>query len=101
LLLYDTLSLAWEATLKGETPSLSQKADLLLAITHAANSATRAVELMYSVAGTSGIRTSSPLERYFRDIQVLKHHALAAETRYETVGQVYLGLPPDFPILAF
>jgi alkylation response protein AidB-like acyl-CoA dehydrogenase len=101
LLLYDTLGLAWEATLKGETPSLSQKADLLLAITHAANSATKAVELMYSVAGTSGIRTSSPLERYFRDIQVLKHHALAAETRYETVGQVYLGLPPDFPILAF
>ena len=101
LLLYDTLSLAWEATLKGETPSLSQKADLLLAITHAANSATKAVELMYSVAGTSGIRTSSPLERYFRDIQVLKHHVLAAETRYVTVGQVYLGLPPDFPVLAF
>jgi hypothetical protein len=41
------------------------------------------------------------LERYFRDTQVLKHHAFAAEARYETVGQVYLGLPPDFPVLAF
>jgi indole-3-acetate monooxygenase len=41
------------------------------------------------------------LERYFRDIQVLRHHVLVAETRYETVGQVYLGLPPDFPVLAF
>jgi alkylation response protein AidB-like acyl-CoA dehydrogenase len=101
LLLYDTLSVAWEATLAGETHSLIQKADLLLAITHAASSATKAVELMYSVAGTSGIRTTSPLERYFRDIQVLKHHALAAESRYETVGQVYLGLPPDLPVLAF
>jgi alkylation response protein AidB-like acyl-CoA dehydrogenase len=94
LLLYDTLSVAWQATLAGETHSLMQKADLLLAITHAARSATKVVELMYSVAGTSGFRTSSPLERYFRDIQVLKHHALAAESRYETVGQVYLGLPP-------
>ncbi len=56
---------------------------------------------MYSVAGTSGFRTGSPLERHFRDIQVLKHHALAAESRYETVGQVYLGLPPDLPVLAF
>jgi alkylation response protein AidB-like acyl-CoA dehydrogenase len=101
LLLYDTLSTAWETTLRGETLSLTQKADLLLAITHAASSATKAVELMYSVAGTSGFRTSSPLERYFRDIQVLKHHALAAESRYETVGQVYLGLPPDLPVLAF
>jgi indole-3-acetate monooxygenase len=101
LLLYDTLSLAWEATLKGERPSLSQKADLLLAITHTANSATKAVELMYSVAGTSGIRTSNPLERYFRDTQVLKHHAFGAESRYETAGQVYLGLPPDFPVLEF
>jgi alkylation response protein AidB-like acyl-CoA dehydrogenase len=101
LLLYDTLSDAWEATVAGETHSLRQKADLLLAMTHAASSATKAVELMYSVAGTSGIRTSSPLERYFRDVQVLRHHVLAAETRYETVGQVYLGLPTDFPALAF
>ena len=100
LLLYDTLSTAWEMTLAGETLSLIQKADLLLAITHAATSATKAVELMYSVAGTSAIRTTSPLERYFRDIQVLKHHALAAEARYETVGQVYLGLPPDLAVLA-
>jgi alkylation response protein AidB-like acyl-CoA dehydrogenase len=101
LLLYDTLSAAWEATVAGETLSLHHRADLLLAMTHAVRSATQAVELAYSVAGTSGFRTGSPLERYFRDTQVLKHHALAAETRYETVGQVYLGLPPDFPVLAF
>ena len=101
LFLYDTLSAAWEMTLAGEILSLTQKADLLLANTHAAASATKAVELMYSVAGTSAIRTTSPLERYFRDIQVLKHHALAAESRYETVEQVYLGLPLDLPVLAF
>jgi alkylation response protein AidB-like acyl-CoA dehydrogenase len=52
-------------------------------------------------AGTSGIYPQSPLQRYFRDVQVLRHHAFGAETRYETVGQVYLGLPPDFPVLAF
>ena len=101
LLLYDTLSDTWEATLSGKTISLRQKADLLLAMTHAVSSGVKAVELMYSVAGTSGIYTKSPLERYFRDVQVLKHHAFGAETRYETVGQVYLGLAPDFPALAF
>ena len=101
LLLYDTLSEAWQAALAGETFSLRQKADLLLAMTHTVNSAVTAVELVYSVAGTSGIYTRSPLERYFRDVQVLRHHAFGAETRYETVGQVYLGLPPDFPFVAF
>jgi hypothetical protein len=64
---------------------------MLLAMTHAVSSAVKAVELMYSVAGTSGIYTRNPLERYFRDVQVLRHHAFGAETRYETVGQVYLG----------
>jgi alkylation response protein AidB-like acyl-CoA dehydrogenase len=63
--------------------------------------AVEAVELMYSVAGTSGIYTKSPLERYFRDVQVLRHHAFGTESRYETVGQVYFGLPPDFPLVAF
>jgi indole-3-acetate monooxygenase len=95
------LSEAWQAALARETFSLRQKADLLLAMTHAVNSAVAAVELVYSVAGTSGIYTRNPLERYFRDVQVLRHHAFGAETRYETVGQVYLGLPPDFPFVAF
>jgi alkylation response protein AidB-like acyl-CoA dehydrogenase len=99
--LYDTLSDTWEATVAGESLSLRHKADVLLAMTHAAQSAVQAVELMYRVAGTSGVYTRSPLERYFRDVQVLRHHAFGAETRYETVGQVYLGLPPDFPVLAF
>lgn len=100
LLLYDTLNDAWEVALAGESHSLSQKADLLLATTHATTSAATAVELMYSAAGTSGIRTGNPLERCFRDIQVLKQHVLATEARYENVGQVYLGLSPDFPAIA-
>src|SRR5713101_3692575 len=101
VLLYDTLRETWEATLASEAISLRQKADVLLAMTHAVSSAVKAVDLMYSVAGTSGIYTRSPLERCFRDVQVLRHHAFGAETRYETVGQVYLGLPPDFALLAF
>jgi indole-3-acetate monooxygenase len=101
VLLYDSLSDTWQAALAGETFSERQKADLLLAMTHAVSSAVKAVELMYRVAGTSGIYTRNPLERYFRDVQVLRHHAFGAETRYETVGQVYLGLVPDFPALAF
>ena len=84
LLLYDTLTEVWRATLAEQTISLAQKADLQLAMAHAVGSAVEAVELMYRIAGTSGIYTRSPLERHFRDVQVLRHHAFGAEGRYET-----------------
>ena len=87
--------------LAGERPSLTQRADLLLAAANATSSAAQAVELAYSVAGISGIYTRTSLERHFRDVEVLKQHAFTSESRYETVGQVYLGLQPDFPLVLF
>lgn len=98
--LYDTLGELWEQTLAGEPPSLVQRADLLLATAHATSSAAQVVELAYNVAGTSGIYTRNPLERHFRDVQVLKQHGFASENRYETVSQVYFGLPPEFAPVA-
>jgi len=100
-LLCDTLAAAWEKTLAGERLSLEEKADLLLATTNAVQSSAKAVELMYSAAGTTGIYTRSPLERHFRDMEVLKQHGFASENRWETTGQVYLGLQPDFALVAF
>jgi hypothetical protein len=32
------------------------------------------------------------LERHFRDLQTLRHHVFASESRYETAGHVYFGL---------
>jgi len=100
-LLYDTMAAAWEKTLAGERLSLEEKADLLLATTNAVQSSAKAVELMYNAAGTTGIYTRSPLERHFRDIEVLKQHGFASENRWETAGQVYLGLQPDLALVAF
>ncbi len=100
-LLYDTLAEAWERTLAGEPASLEQKAALLLAMTNATQSSAKAVELMYNTAGSTGFYTRSPLERLFRDAQVLKQHGFMSENRWETAGQVFLGLQPDFAIVAF
>ena len=63
---------------------------------NANSSPAQVAELMYSIAGTNGIYTKSLLERHFRDLQVLKQHGFASENRFEAVGQVYLGLPPEF-----
>jgi alkylation response protein AidB-like acyl-CoA dehydrogenase len=101
LLLLDTLSAAWRRCVAGETHSLEQKADLLLAMAHAMSSAVQAVELACSIAGTTAFRATSPLERYFRDVETMRHHVFASEQRYGTFGQVYLGVAPDFPVVAF
>jgi alkylation response protein AidB-like acyl-CoA dehydrogenase len=100
-LLLDTVSEAWQRCIDGGTHSLKQKADLLLAMSHAMSSAVQAVELACNIAGTSAFRATSPLERCFRDVQTMKHHVFASEARYGTFGQVYLGVPPDFPVVAF
>jgi alkylation response protein AidB-like acyl-CoA dehydrogenase len=101
VLLLDTLSEAWRRCVDGEPHSLEQKAELLLALAHAMSSAVQAVELACSIAGTMAFRASSPLERCFRDVQTMRHHVWASEQRYGTFGQVRLGVPPDFPVVAF
>jgi alkylation response protein AidB-like acyl-CoA dehydrogenase len=101
LLLLETVGEAWQRCLSGEPHSLEQKADLLLGSTHAMASAVQAVDLAVRIAGTTSIKTSSPLERCFRDIQTMRHHVFASEARYGTCGQVYLGVEPDFGVVAF
>ncbi len=64
-------------------------------------SAVQAVDLACRIAGTTSIKTSSPLERCFRDIQTMRHHVFASEARYGTCGQVYLGVEPDFAVVTF
>jgi hypothetical protein len=41
------------------------------------------------------------LERHFRDAQTVRHHGFLSESRLETVGQVYLGVDPEFGMVAF
>ena len=98
---YDTLETAWSRALAREPFTLEHRADLMLASSWAVRSAARATDLMHRMAGTTGIYTRSCLERYFRDAQTVRHHGFVSEARLETVGQVYLGVPPEFPFIVF
>ena len=100
-LFYQTYADAWAVTASGKPASLEQRADLMLAAIHAAKSSATVTELMHRLAGTTGIYSRSRLERCFRDAHTLRHHGFVSENKLETVGQVYLGLPPDFPLIVF
>ena len=99
-LLHHTLGEAWDRAQAGASATLQQRADALLAATHAVACAVQAVEQIHRLAGTTGIYTRSRLERHFRDIETLRHHGVMSESRYENVGQVYLGADLEFPLVA-
>ena len=101
LFFYDAVATTWQRTTAGEPTTLEQKADLMLASVHAVRTAARVADLMHRMAGTSGIYARSRLERHFRDAQTVRHHGFLCESRLETVGQVYLGVEPEFGMIAF
>jgi indole-3-acetate monooxygenase len=101
LYFYDALATAWQRAVAGQPATLEHKADLMLAGTHAVRSAAKVADLMHRMAGSSGIYAQSRLERHFRDAQTVRHHGFLCESRLETVGQVYLGVEPEFAFVAF
>ena len=101
LFFYDALTTAWERAVAQKPFTLEDKADLMLASTWAVRNAARATDLMHRMGGTNGIYARSRLERHFRDAQTVRHHGFVSDSRLETVGQVYLRVPPEFPFVAF
>jgi alkylation response protein AidB-like acyl-CoA dehydrogenase len=100
-LFYQTFNTVWDRTVAGHEITLEEKADLLLAAVQATDHAWHATDLVHRLAGTTGIYTRSRLERLLRDALTLRHHGFVSESKYETVGQVYLGVQPEFPLIAF
>ncbi|HEV8360742.1 MAG TPA: acyl-CoA dehydrogenase family protein [Candidatus Thermoplasmatota archaeon] len=100
-LLYGTLQESWDRTRAGKEHTLAQKNEVMLAAVHAMKTCSDAMQSLHTIAGTSGIYTRNALERHFRDLMTLRQHGLINASRYETAGQVLLGLPPDMPFVAF
>ncbi len=98
-LMFQTLDDVWQWILSGRDVTTTQRADLLLAATNASESTVRVVERMHTLAGTSGIYSGNPIERCFRDIQVVRQHRFYTESRYETFGRMYFGLESDYGLV--
>jgi alkylation response protein AidB-like acyl-CoA dehydrogenase len=97
-LLFDVVEEMWQTVLAKELISERQRADLRLAMTHAAQSAAKATHMVCTAAGTTSIFTASPLERYARDAEVVTRHNQLQYVNYEAVGRTALGLPSNSPL---
>jgi indole-3-acetate monooxygenase len=72
-----------------------------LAITHAILEAAAAVDIVHEIVGASGIRDEYSFSRHFRDIHVITQHGFINSAKLQPVGQIMLGLAPDWPFFAF
>ena len=95
--LHEALREGWDSANRGEFTDMPGKIKLQLAGTHAAASAVKAVDLVQSVIGSTGFRQTHRFERHFRDVHTIAHHGYISPNRYESVGQLLLGAPVEWP----
>ena len=96
---YDALEQTWERARRGEEFDERDRADLYLAGTHALQACAEAVRHVADAAGSSSLRRGEPLERICRDMEALRHHGFANESRFSSVAQIHLGAELDYPLL--
>lgn len=99
--LYDVMGGIWEKSLRGERPVLAEVARAQLATCFAVESAAKVTRMIHEVVGTTGIRNSSRLSRYFRDAHTVSQHGFASAARWDSAGQVLLGRPADWGFFNF
>ena len=88
--LYEMAHDVWGTVCESRPLSDRQVALFQLANMNATASGARAIDLVYHAAGTSGIFTSSLLERFFRDIHVATQHRHGSPEEMYQAGQVLL-----------
>ena len=93
--LYEALEEASTVASASDAPSLTSRARLRLAATHAAEESAAVTSLAYQGGGGAAIYAKSPLQRYFRDAHVVTHHLMVAPTSTMLAGRVLLDLDSD------
>ncbi len=100
-LLHSAFDDAWEIVESNGKLDAAEKARCQLAGSHAVLAAAEAVRRVHSCVGTAGIRNEALFQKHFRDVHVITQHAFVAEARLEAVGQIMLGLEPDWGFFHF
>jgi alkylation response protein AidB-like acyl-CoA dehydrogenase len=85
----------WDEAQQQNRISTDRHPHLRLAATWAIHQARDVVATVYHAAGASAIFESNPLERRMRDIHAGTQQGQGRPVHFETVGQIFLGLPPE------
>jgi alkylation response protein AidB-like acyl-CoA dehydrogenase len=99
-LFHNTYDDLWQKALDGEYLDINDRSRCQMACSFAVKTAAEAVDLIHLAAGSSAIRNENRFQRHFRDIHVLTQHAFVSRSRLQSVGQISLGLEPEWPFFA-
>ncbi|HZO81629.1 MAG TPA: acyl-CoA dehydrogenase family protein [Candidatus Binataceae bacterium] len=96
--IYETMEEIWATLVRGEPLPLRLRALYRLAMVHAHEACTSAVDMLYKANGGGSVYQSGPLDRYFRDIHTINQHTLNGLKTYENAGAALMGLTPLDPL---
>ena len=91
--LFETLRTTWPAMQGGQEIPDELTALTRLATATAVGNAIQAVDLMFTAAGASSIYATSRLERCFRDVHIVRQHAVVNPAGLAMAGRYFLGQP--------
>ena len=89
----------WRKGEAGESFVRKDHAHARLAVVTAVKLALQAIDLVVDAAGMNATKTSSPIERCWRDAHTASQHVLLNTARFEVVGRVLFGLDPGSPVI--
>ena len=90
--LLETLRDTWRVLASAHEASDELTALNRLATATAVRNCVEAVDLLFTIAGSSSIYTSSRLERCFRDVHVVQQHGVVSPAGFAMAGRCFLGL---------
>lgn len=93
--LVQTVREAETAAMRQGGLSLDQRMRIRAAGTFGIRTASRVVDRLYELAGTTAIFDDHPFERRFRDARTVSQHLQGRIGHFETIGKHLLGIEPD------
>lgn len=94
--IYATVGEAWQCVQSGARITIAEGVPLGLAGSFGMQAAVQAVDVVYSMAGSTAFREEHPFQQCFRDVHTLSQHAIASAARFESLGKVMLGRQSDW-----
>jgi alkylation response protein AidB-like acyl-CoA dehydrogenase len=93
--LVDQVATAWDTVLAGGKVGVDTRVAIRLAGAHAAETAAKVVDTVYTMGGGAAVFDSNQLQRCLRDVHVATQHIMVAPRLYETMGKHLFGLDVD------
>jgi indole-3-acetate monooxygenase len=94
--LLDQAQTAFEGASARGALTLSERANLRIAATHAVRTSAEVTRIMHDLGGGTAVYETCPLSRRFRDAHVATQHIMVAPGSLELAGRALLGIEGDY-----